>query len=84
MIENPVIIELKKSNLNYSDIEESTFLGSFKTYQARKKVLGGILVRKFDLQPMKHTPTECIYKGYDSDRKKDFSWDKCNNIIIEP
>jgi hypothetical protein len=82
--QKPVILELKKQNSNYSDIEETILLGNYKLYQARKKVLGGLLVRKFDLKPITDTLTECIYKGYDYDRKKDFYWDKCNDIINEP
>lgn len=80
----PVIIELKEPHPIYSDIEESAFiLPDLKSYQARRKVLGGILVRKFGLRPISATRTECIYKGYDDTREKDFYWDKCQNIIID-
>ena len=67
----------------YSDIETSYMLGVLKIYHARKKVLGGLLVRKFELDTTNENDT-CLYKGFDDDRRKIFYWDKCSNKINEP
>jgi hypothetical protein len=85
VVEKPVIIELKEQNPYFSDIEESSiFLGNLKSYRVRRKVLAGIMVRKFDLEPLNDLDTQCIFKGYDYDRNKVFYWNKCNNKISEP
>ena len=57
-------------------------LGDFERYHARKKVLGGLLVKKYLLDTVNDTDT-CLYKGFDDDREKVFYWNKCNNEINE-
>ena len=66
----------------YSDIETSYLFGDLEIYQARKKVLGGLLVKKYELNLINESDT-CLYKGYDYDREKIFYWNKCNNKINE-
>ncbi|WP_114780696.1 hypothetical protein [Botryobacter ruber] len=78
----------KRSVLNveskyYSDIEKSYIpLGNLEVFDARKKVMGGILVKKFRLDTIDFTDT-CLLKGFDYERDKIFYWDKCNNKIYE-
>lgn len=86
---NPYNVEASKperSILNvvcnhYSDIEmRYDALFDVEIYHARKKVLGGILTKKYELTLVSESDT-CLYKGYDYDRGEIFYWNKCNNKI---
>jgi hypothetical protein len=66
----------------YSDIEISYVLGVLKTYHARRKVFGGLLVKSFELETINETDT-CLYKGF-NDKGKKFYWNKCTNKINVP
>lgn len=74
---------LKVESTYYSDIETNYIFGDLEVHHARKKVLGGLLVKKFELNLINLSDT-CMYEGFNDERAEIIYWNKCTNIIIQP